>query len=214
MMIPRRDRSLSGPPETLKGMSGMARPKADPDVSPAKERIRTCFWNILAAENYEAVTIKRLSKDAEINHKTIYYYYENVDSMAERFFSMDVEDSGMDRFLYLLLNSGRLPEDEASKLLETPASRVWLYARGDSPYLMSIIRIHMEDFWLFSVGLSREMLDAQKLFALDTVFLTLASMLGRAMEKGDPGLAVRLMEHELGDGIRGALASIAGRPVR
>lgn len=189
----------------------MARPKADPDVSPAKERIRTSFWNILEAESYDQVTIKSLCKEAEINHKTIYYYFENVDSMAERFFSEDVEDSGMDRFLYLLLNTSPMPAEEERKLLETPSGRIWLYARGDSPYLMSIIKQHMEDFWLFSVGLMREMLDDSSLFRLDTVFLTVASLLGRAMERKDPHLAVELMESEFGAGIKNTLASIAGR---
>ncbi|MCR5137965.1 MAG: TetR/AcrR family transcriptional regulator [Oscillospiraceae bacterium] len=188
----------------------MARPKSDPNVSPAKERIRTAFWDILSRKGYDAVTIKRLSRDADINHKTIYYYYENVDSMAEEFFSRDVEESGMDRFLYLLLNVSPLPAEEEQRLLETPASRVWLYARGDSPYLMSIITEHLEEFWLFSVGLAPGLLDGQDKFELDCAFRALTAALGEAMEKKDPGLVSRMMSRELGQGIKATLAAVSG----
>lgn len=79
----------------------MARPKANQPGPSAKERLEQAFWDSLHELSYDSLTVSGISKRARVNHNTFYYYYENIDDMAEQAFKNDLQDDAL--FLMLLI---------------------------------------------------------------------------------------------------------------
>ena len=68
----------------------MSRPKSNSSELSAKMRIEEAFWKLLEEMPYEDISIKRLSSQANVNHKMIYYYYNNIDDMAKYLFEENI----------------------------------------------------------------------------------------------------------------------------
>ena len=68
----------------------MSRPKSNAPGPTAKMRIEDAFWALLEEMPYEDISIKRLSSQANVNHKTIYYYYNNIDDIAKELFEKNI----------------------------------------------------------------------------------------------------------------------------
>ena len=64
----------------------MSRPKSNSSEPSAKMRIEEAFWKLLEEMPYNDISIKQLTKQANVNHKTIYYYYKNIDDIAKQLF--------------------------------------------------------------------------------------------------------------------------------
>lgn len=81
----------------------MARPKYEDGQKHAQKRLEEAFWKLLADYPLEKITINLLSKEANVNHNMIYYYYGNVLEMAETIINSEVDfrftNSFLDAFL-------------------------------------------------------------------------------------------------------------------
>lgn len=64
----------------------MARPRKDEAGPSAYERMTAAFWSLLEEKPYSAVTVKRITQRAGVNHNTFYYHFENIDDMAVKMF--------------------------------------------------------------------------------------------------------------------------------
>lgn len=64
----------------------MPRPRTTAPGLSARERIEEVFWQLLEELPYGQISIKKLADRAGVNHKTIYYYYENIDALAKNLF--------------------------------------------------------------------------------------------------------------------------------
>lgn len=60
----------------------MARPKKNQNEAQAKERLELAFWELLKLQPYPKITVRALAAQAQVNHNTFYYYYDNMDEMA------------------------------------------------------------------------------------------------------------------------------------
>ena len=64
----------------------MARPKHSENEPTAYQRISEAYWAELAEKDYSKITVTSLARRAGVNHNLLYYYFENIDEMAIRFF--------------------------------------------------------------------------------------------------------------------------------
>ncbi|AYD90195.1 TetR/AcrR family transcriptional regulator [Actinomyces lilanjuaniae] len=189
------------------GVWDVARPRADLGEDSARNRIKDAFWGILSQRPYADVTIKRLAREARVNHKTIYYHYANVDDLAEQLFRENQAEADVS----LLVGRLILDEDEeVSVLLSSPQVRAslrrgWLYARGDSPYLLSIFRRHVMRAWLDYAGVSREELSEEELFDIDFVVHGLTASIGDSLASGRTEALAGLAHRELGRAVRAVM---------
>ncbi|WP_164860063.1 TetR/AcrR family transcriptional regulator [Actinomyces wuliandei] len=183
----------------------MARPRADLGEDSARNRIKDAFWGILSQCPYADVTIKRLAREARVNHKTIYYHYANVDDLAEQLFRENQAEADVS-----LLVGRLILGEEVSGLLSSPQVRAslrrgWLYARGDSPYLLSIFRKHVMRAWLEYAGVSREELSEEELFDIDFVVHGLTASIGDSLASGRTEALAGLAHRELGRAVRAVM---------
>lgn len=64
----------------------MARPKRHSSDLPAYTRIENAFWQLLEEMPFDKITVSALSRRAEVNHNMIYYYFDNIQDMAQKLF--------------------------------------------------------------------------------------------------------------------------------
>ena len=60
----------------------MARPRADAEGPSAKARMREAFWELLAENPSESVSVRELCARARVNKNAFYYHYANVEELA------------------------------------------------------------------------------------------------------------------------------------
>lgn len=134
----------------------MARPKRTTDALSASERIENAFWSLLAEYSYSKITISVLSKKAEVNHNTFYYYYENIDDMAEKLFKKNIATDILNQIFSNLGNHNL----SSSLLLTEPLpalrwERAILFARSDSAFLTNIFKTAIMDAWLNAANIEK-----------------------------------------------------------
>lgn len=179
----------------------MARPKRTTDALSASERIENAFWSLLAEYPYSKITISVLSKKAEVNHNTFYYYYENIDDMAEKLFKKNIATDILNQIFSNLGNHNL----SSSLLLTEPLpalrwERAILFARSDSAFLTNIFKTAIMDAWLNAANIEKDLLSAEDYLELDFIFSGLASILGNRTYN-NPNMLATILDRELGVGI-------------
>lgn len=179
----------------------MARPKRTADLVSALERIENAFWSLLAEYSYSKITISVLSKKAEVNHNTFYYYYENIDDMAEKLFKKNIATDILTQIFSDLENHNL----SSSLLLKEPLpalrwERAILFARSDSAFLTNIFKTAIMDAWLNAANIEKDLLSAEDYLELDFIFSGLVSILGNHTHN-NPNMLATILDRELGAGI-------------
>lgn len=179
----------------------MARPKKAADLLAASERIENAFWDLLAEYPYSKITISMLSKEAKVNHNTVYYYYENIDDLAEKLFKKNLATDILTQ-IFSNLGSHNL---NSSLLLKEPLpvlrwKRAVLFARSDSAFLTDIFKTAIMDAWLNAANINKELLSAEDSIELDFIFSGLSSILGNRAHD-NPNMLATILDRELGAGI-------------
>ena len=187
----------------------MARPKADLGAEAADARIKEAFWYILRTGSYEDVTIKRLALEAKVNHKTIYYHYNNVDQMAEALFSELQQDIDLGAIIKSSFEGDSVESYLKSPALQEKMSKALLFARGDSAYLSSIFTKNVIRKWLEYMGIEESDLSDEDSFDLRLIVCGLAGAIGFAQKKGKVNVLQTLPSRELGLKIAEAFRTIA-----
>ena len=161
----------------------MARPKRDPNNASAAERIESSFWSMLEEGPYSSITIASLAKRANVNHNTIYYYYDNIDDMALKLF---------DKNIILDLPAVMLTyhTDELHAFYSNPdtklrAKRNRLFARGDSPFLLNHLKQTIIRLWLQNADIKEENLSIENRIELEFIFSGFIAILGSSLIEDD-----------------------------
>jgi len=189
----------------------VARPRRINGEPTAYERIREAFWQELAEKDYAKITITSLAKRAGVNHNLLYYYFGNIDEMADRFFAENIAGDFSAQFLIHMLLSG---EDVAVFVDESARKRmlrVRLYARGDSAYLTGIFQNAVLTTWLDGSGLSWKDLSFEEQFDLRFVIGGLTTILGMPEFSDSPDKLLGFTEREIGEAARATLNRIRDR---
>ena len=178
----------------------MARPKRTADLLSASERIENAFWSLLAEYSYSKITISVLSKKAEVNHNTFYYYYENIDDMAEKLFKKNLATDILTRIFSDLGNNLSSSFLMKEPLLALRWERAILFARSDSAFLANVFKTATMNAWLNAANIDRKLLSAEDSLELDFIFSGLSSILGSRAHY-NPDIIVTILDRELGAGI-------------
>ena len=99
----------------------MARPKRVESTESARQRIEEAYWELLEEMPYSRITISKLSRKAAVNHNLIYYYYENIDDLAEKTFIKNVESGQPQMMISALLTSFASNEARTAGVLVSPS---------------------------------------------------------------------------------------------
>ena len=183
----------------------MARPKRQEGEPTAYDRIAEAYWAELSEKEYSKITISSLAKRAGVNHNLLYYYFQNIDEMAVRFFEENTQGEFSAQFLIQALLEGR---DIAPALRENSLvrmQRVRLYARGDSAFLTGIFRNAVVKAWLDGTGKNWEDLSFEDRFDLHFVIGGLISILGTPELSDSPSKLLGFTQREIGSAARETL---------
>ena len=187
----------------------MARPRKSDNQISAYERIEEAFWRMLSEMPYSRITVSGLSKRAEVNHNLIYYYFENIDELAEKLFQANISEGLPQQFIGALL-SGKL---DTQALMNNPTQmkhimRMRLFMRDDSAYLNGIAKRAIMTEWAASANLSLdELTDAEKM-DLNFIFSGVVSILGSKQFENDPHAAAGFITRPIGQGIIATLKNL------
>lgn len=180
----------------------MSRPKANAAGPSAKKRIEDAFWSLLEITPYSEITIKLLAARANVNHKTIYYYYNNIDDLARCLFEENICSNFLHKNPLLAVLSGQAEDFLTRQLSEPGAKRAILYSRSDSPFLNSIFKQHIYKNWLSSVGITESDLSEDDKVDLEFIFSGMISLLGKDFSQDNVARFLRIFDRDLGQAIQ------------
>ena len=188
----------------------MARPKHIEGEPTAYDRIAEAYWAELAEKEYSKITITSLARRAGVNHNLLYYYFQNIDEMAIRFFEDNTTGQFSARFFINALLQGKdvSPAIDGSTLKKL--QRVKLYARGDSAYLTGIFQKALINTWLDGSDQTWDMLSPEDRFDLLFVIGGLTTILGNAELSDTPDKMLDFSRREIGVSTRDTLNRIRG----
>lgn len=187
----------------------MARPRKSDNKISAYERIEEAFWTMLSEMPYSKITVSGLSKRAKVNHNLIYYYFENINEMAEKLFQANISEGLPQQFIGALLN-GNL---DTHALMNSPRQmkhimRMRLFMRDDSAYLNGIAKRAIMTEWAASANLSLDELTEAERIDLNFIFSGIVSILGSKQFENDPHAAAGFITRPIGQGIIATLKDL------
>ncbi len=165
----------------------MARPKYTENSITAKERIENAFWTLLADNDYEKISIKMLVAEADVNHNSLYYYYDNINAIAKSAFDNTViKQLGMITQSASIMNIDQLKIFiQSQPKIATRYQRIKLFASANSIYLQQLLKEGLLDTWLTQNGKSKDDLSSLDLLELDFIFSAIVALLGRKNDLSD-----------------------------
>jgi len=166
----------------------MVRPRRDSGVIPAKERLDDAFWDMFSEMPYRDITIAAISKRAEVNHNTLYYYYDNLEDMAvtliEENFIPDLPALVMDSLVGGVLDMDSLVHD---LLIRKRFGRMCLLVGNNSEmWIMDSLKDATKNLWLKAFAQNPASLDKSQEALFDFIIGGILSVLGKHGQSGDP----------------------------
>lgn len=189
----------------------MARPKHSENEPTAYQRISEAYWAELAEKDYSKITVTSLARRAGVNHNLLYYYFENIDEMAIRFFEENTTGQFSAQYFIRALLQGEDISPALDESAVTKLQRVKLYARGDSAYLTGIFQKALIKTWLAGSGQSWDTLPQEDRLDLLFVIGGLTTVLGSADLAETPEQMLRFSKREIGISTKDTLNRIRGK---
>lgn len=189
----------------------MPRPRITAPGLSAKERIEEAFWQLLEELPYGQISIKKLADRARVNHKTIYYYYENIDALAKHLFQETISTYFSETNPLTAVLSGQQEQYWETHLGSVGVKRALLFIRSDSLFLNAIFKEYIQRNWLDSVGMTEWDLTEVERMELDFIFSGMMSILGKDVSAEHIAAFLRLLDRELGQAVLSTFATLKER---
>lgn len=187
----------------------MARPKKSGNEPSALERMEAAFWEMLSEMPYESITISSLAHRANVNHNTIYYYYECIDQMALDLFDKTLPKNIGSLFLSVI-HSG--PSMFREVLSDEKTFEQWrkihLFLRSDSPFLIDHLKKRLIESWCQAMNIRPDNLTQDQRLELEFIFSGMSAALRYAFDMNEPSRITVLVERPLGRAIIETLAAL------
>lgn len=61
----------------------MPRPRRDPEVLPAQQRLENAFWTLLKERPYGKITVTDIVREAGVNRNSFYYHFSGLPELAD-----------------------------------------------------------------------------------------------------------------------------------
>lgn len=154
----------------------MARPKYRKGDNTAREKLEAAFWDALAKEPYESMSVVGLCKVAGVNKNTFYYHFNNIDELAR--FAADhlMEPRFLTISMEMLKGNIRVFDDIPEEAVATRFDRICLLAGDNTPtHLRCILHNAVLKMWETQLGIHPDKLSLQERASLEFV---LSGLLG------------------------------------
>ncbi len=188
----------------------MARPAYRGDRLTARERLREGFWDLLASEGYNRITVKAISHAASVNPNTFYYHYANMEELAKD--ALDAEKlSEIPSAIRDNLGAGDQPPlGEALAYLAVGErwKRIRLFVSSESPVLHRLFYDTFEEFWLGLIGVRKGDLSKEDAYDLSFVLHGAMSVIALQSEDYDMSYITSLPGRPLGRGVLAAIEQL------
>lgn len=191
----------------------MSRPKSNGLEPPAKKRIEEAFWQLLEEMPYDNISIKQLASQANVNHKMIYYYYNNIDDMAKQLFEENISLYFTKKNPLLDVLRGEQDDFLNFQFHEIGAKRALLYAASDSTFLNAIFKQYIRKNWLLSLNITESDLSEDEKVDLEFIISGMISLLGKNFSQNNIMRVLRIFERDLGKAIRSTFMKLKVRNI-
>jgi AcrR family transcriptional regulator len=188
----------------------MARPKQGEGI-PARQRLEEAFWQLLAEQPYQDLTISALSRRAKVNHNTFYYYFTSLDDMAAELLDAnmlyDLPARVFGAFAAGNLDGAALTADPT---VMTRFRRIALMVgpHGAS-WQKDALKARVMEVWLATLGVEKGQLSDRDEVLLGFILGGLLTIVGEYDQAGDPALFAHLIDSPLGRGVLATVTQIA-----
>ena len=189
----------------------MSRPKSNGPELSAKIRIEEAFWELLEEMPYKDISIKRLSSQANVNHKMIYYYYNNIDDMAQHLFEENIRIYFSESNPLLAVLSGQQKDFLNKKFSETGTKRALLYGTSDSAFLNAIFKQYIRKNWLLSLNITEDNLSEDEKVDLEFIISGMISLIGKDFSPNNILRVLRIFDRDLGKSVQSTLIHLKRR---
>jgi AcrR family transcriptional regulator len=188
----------------------MARPRRNTGEKSAYERIRDAYWKLLSEMPYSRITIEALSREAGVNHNSIYYHFDNIEDMAVRLFEENLEGDVAKTLITAFLNeSASLPAIASDKDLLARIQRTRLYMKSENPLLSRLVKKRLKREWFDSIGISEECLSWENRADIEFIFSGIIDVVGSDLFEADPVSVMTMNQRTLGKGAISALKELS-----
>ena len=177
----------------------MSRPRYQKNQITALEKINRAFWDCLEKYNYEDITIKAISKAANINHNTIYYYYKSIDDLATQAFHENAEALYKEIIIFDSNGLSSLRNIDVTESIEEIWKKITLFAGSQSYYLRKLLFDSMKTQWLRSLKVTYEKLETTDKAKVDFLIGGLVVVISRSVEVNNIKIIDFLSRSDLGD---------------
>ena len=186
----------------------MARPKYEDGQKHAQKRLEEAFWKLLADYPLEKITINLLSKEANVNHNMIYYYYGNVLEMAETIINSEVDFRFTNSFLdaFLLADTTGFKEIINSSTYQTHWQHLRIIFQNSSLLLHKLITNKVKSDWLEHLHLDASSRSDEQDIEFNFIIAGLMSLF-RSDYSDDKILRENFFKSPIADGIRKTIQS-------
>ncbi len=177
----------------------MARPKRDPDAPSAKDRLEAAFWELMAEEPYDSITIAQLADRAGVNHNTIYYHYGCIDDLAIAAFERGIPDN-IESIFEAVINGGSVPlgQIQPGGAIFQQWEKGYLFLNSGSSMLVQHLQKRLIDYWCQATLVRKEDLTDDQRLDLEIIFTCMTTVMKRAFERGDPSCVASMLRRPLG----------------
>ena len=154
----------------------MARPPKSSE--PVKARIETEFWELLKKHSFAKISVSQIVERAGCNRTTFYYYYDDIDDLAEKLIKENLPED-MPKIAMTYLSGGAehiVLEGNILLLVE----RLSLLIRQDgSMYIRQLVEKAFVRLWADKFELSADALSDDALYALEFLASGIAGIISR-----------------------------------
>lgn len=188
----------------------MARPKRIDGEKTAFERLEDAFWEMLAEMPYPKITGKEICIRAQVSHNSFYYYFDNVDDMAQKLFDRLVAPvppaimlSALNADVSIIESAEKIPDKEKS------LSRMVLFANSGSPELTNLAKHAVIKAWLQALDIDEKDLSSEDQLDITFIFGGVFALLSSDMILPVPEVLSAFSEREVGQGVLKKIKKLA-----
>lgn len=191
----------------------MARPRKADTEQAATVRIENAFWKLLERGRAEDITVRLISQESGTNRNSFYYHYSDVNDLAAKAFSNNMNTRASQILTAVLLN-----ELNGEYYVERPtfdpdilihSRRIMLCARSESSYLKGLVGDMLKQIWFDAFSIKEELLSETERLEISFIFSGLVAVLGSKEVKDSPLKMYELAQSELGKTIIAELKKIS-----
>ncbi len=189
----------------------MARPKQNTGEKTAMERMEEAFWNMLEEMPYTEMTCKELYGRAGVSHNTFYYYFHNIEDVAECMLDRAMIKE-MPAILLSTIGTGQNLDETIRSVpnFDDRFRKVHFIAKNGGPLLKQCFPEALAKFWFPALGIDEADLTPEDYVDFTFILNGAVAILG-SDNITDISDVAAFVEREIGRGIVAKISHLRER---